>query len=118
MRWENRPPKLRHPTTALPPPTVVAGGVAREQSASFLGRHRRGVAPALAAVLVAGFVYYVVPQIAGLGPTLKRLRNGDPWWLALGVLLEAISYVGEIGAGRVIGWARRSRAGARHARLY
>jgi uncharacterized protein (TIRG00374 family) len=45
---------------------------------------------------VTGFVYYVVPQVAGLGPTLRRLRGGDLWWLALGLLLEAISYFGEI----------------------
>jgi hypothetical protein len=48
------------------------------------------------AVVLAGFVFYVIPQIAGLGPTLRRLRAGDPWWLALGVLLEAISIAGEI----------------------
>jgi uncharacterized protein (TIRG00374 family) len=50
----------------------------------------------LGAVLIAGFVYYVVPQFAGLGPTLQRLRGGDLWWLALGVLFEAISYFGQI----------------------
>ena len=38
----------------------------------------------------------MVPQIARLGPTLERLRGGDAWWLALGVLLEAISLFGEI----------------------
>jgi uncharacterized protein (TIRG00374 family) len=61
---------------------------------------------------VAGFVYYVAPQIAGLGPTLQRVRGGDLWWLALGVLLEAISAFGEIvlfrgvfsRPGRVMGW--------------
>ena len=50
----------------------------------------------LGALLIGGFVYYVVPQIAGLGPTLQRLRDGDLWWLALGVVLEAISYYGQI----------------------
>src|SRR5690242_3048856 len=78
----------------------------------FLGRHRRAALTVLGAVLVAGFVYYVVPQIAGLEPTLRRLRGGDPWWLALGVLLEAISYLGEIALfrgvfsspGRPMGW--------------
>ncbi|HUA48325.1 MAG TPA: hypothetical protein VMA77_24015, partial [Solirubrobacteraceae bacterium] len=54
------------------------------------------MATVLGAVLIAGFVYYVVPQIAGLGPTLERLRDGDLWWLALGVALETISYYGQI----------------------
>lgn len=44
----------------------------------------------LGALVAVGFVYFVVPQIAGLGPTLRRLRAGDAWWLALGVALEAI----------------------------
>jgi putative heme transporter len=49
------------------------------------------------AVLVAiAFFYYVVPRIVGLGPTLKLLRRGDIWWLALGVALEAISLFGGI----------------------
>ena len=56
--------------------------------------------------------YYVVPQIAGLGSTVRRLRGGDLWWLALGVLLEAISLLGEITLfrgvfsrpGRRMGW--------------
>jgi uncharacterized protein (TIRG00374 family) len=59
-------------------------------------RHRRAALSVLGAVVLAGFFYYVVPQIAGLGPTLHRLRSGDLWWLALGVLLEVISYFGEI----------------------
>jgi uncharacterized membrane protein YbhN (UPF0104 family) len=41
-------------------------------------------------------VYYVVPQIAGLGPTLRRLRGGNLWWLALGVFVEALSIGGEV----------------------
>ena len=98
-----------------PSATAADRDAAPEQKTSdsgFLGRHRRAVVGALGAVLVAGFVYYVVPQIAGLGPTLQRLRGGDPWWLALGVLLEAISYFGEIALfrgvfsrpGRPMGW--------------
>jgi putative heme transporter len=38
----------------------------------------------------------VVPQFAGLGSTLDRLRAGNKWWLALGVLVEALSIGGEI----------------------
>ncbi|HSO98477.1 MAG TPA: hypothetical protein VLP43_05965 [Solirubrobacteraceae bacterium] len=50
----------------------------------------------LGALVAAGFIYYVLPRIVGLGPTLRRLRSGDVWWLALGVVLEAISLLGEI----------------------
>lgn len=68
----------------------------RSPQPGFFVRHRRASLTVLGAVVLAGFVYYVVPQIAGLGPTLQRLRRGDLWWLALGVLLEAISYSGDI----------------------
>lgn len=94
--------------------TGTDGSAAPEQpiQPGFLGRHRRAAVTVLGAVLVAGFVYYVVPQIAGLGLTLGRLRAGDAWWFALGMLLEAISILGEIALfrgvfsrpGRPIGW--------------
>jgi putative heme transporter len=38
----------------------------------------------------------VVPRIVGLGPTLRLLHRGDVWWLALGIPLEALSYVGQV----------------------
>jgi uncharacterized membrane protein YbhN (UPF0104 family) len=43
-----------------------------------------------------GFVYFVLPRLAGLGPTLRRLRQGDLWWLALGAFFECVSFFGEI----------------------
>jgi putative heme transporter len=50
----------------------------------------------VAAAVTAGFFYYVLPRMVGLGPTLKLLRRGDIWWLVVGVVLEALSYVGAI----------------------
>src|ERR1700750_3256036 len=78
----------------------------------FLRRHRSAAVTLLGPVLVAGFAYYVVPQIAGLGPTLQRLRGGNAWCFALGALLEAIAILGEIALfrgvfsrpGRPMGW--------------
>jgi putative heme transporter len=66
----------------------------------FLRRHRRAALAVLGVLVVLGFLYFVVPEIVGLGPTLNRLRSGDAWWLALGVFLEAISIGGEIGLFR------------------
>jgi uncharacterized protein (TIRG00374 family) len=95
----NPPARAPAPQDSAPPLSATDGSAAPEHNparTSFLGRHRRATLSVLGAVLVAGFVYYVVPQIAGLGPTLERLRGGDPWWLALGLLLEGISILGEI----------------------
>jgi uncharacterized protein (TIRG00374 family) len=82
------------------------------ERSGFLRRHRRALLAAVGAIVVVGFIYFVVPEIAGLGPTLHRLRSGDVWWLALGVCLEAISIGGEIGllrgvfgrSGKPMGW--------------
>ncbi|MGZ4177146.1 MAG: lysylphosphatidylglycerol synthase transmembrane domain-containing protein [Solirubrobacteraceae bacterium] len=62
---------------------------------------------------VAGFIQFVLPQLSALGPTVHRLRAGDPKWLALGVILEALSLAGYIALFRTvfschgvrIGWA-------------
>ena len=60
---------------------------------------------------MVGFIYFVVPQIAGLGPALHRLRSGMSV-AGAGVFLEAISIGGEIGllrgvfgrSGKPMGW--------------
>ncbi|MGO9889353.1 MAG: lysylphosphatidylglycerol synthase transmembrane domain-containing protein [Solirubrobacteraceae bacterium] len=67
-----------------------------DRSPSFWRRHRRALTSALWILAALGFFYYVVPRIVGLGPTLRLLRRGDIWWLALGIPLEALSYAGEI----------------------
>ena len=66
----------------------------------------------LGAATVVAFYFFVVPQIAGLGPTLHRLRRGNAWWIAFGVVVEAASLAGEVvllrgvlaGPGSRIGW--------------
>jgi putative heme transporter len=61
-----------------------APGVARlVMSASFV-----------AAIAVG--LYVALPSVAGLDETWGRLLRGDPWWLALAVLLEACSYAGYV----------------------
>ena len=91
-----------------PPPRSAPG----PEQPGFFTRHRNAALTVLGALVVVGFVYFVVPQIAGLGPTLRRLRTGDGWWLAVGVALEAVSIAGEAGLfrgvfsrpGNGIGW--------------
>jgi len=72
-------------------PGAGAGRTGDPSRKGFIRRHRRAVITLLAGAVIVGFIYYVVPQIAGLGPTLRRLRSGNPWWLGAGVPLEALS---------------------------
>ncbi len=67
----------------------------------------------LVGLVAFGFVYYVVPRIVGLGPTLRLLRRGNIWWLALGVVLEAGSFLGEIILFRGVFARRGNRLGWR-----
>jgi putative heme transporter len=43
-----------------------------------------------------GFLYFVLPNLAGVGKTLDRIEGGDVWWLALGVVLELLSFAGYV----------------------
>jgi hypothetical protein len=48
-------------------------GSASGRSPSFWRRHRLAVTGVVAALVAAGFVYYVVPRLVGLGPTLRTV---------------------------------------------
>jgi putative heme transporter len=91
-----------------------SGDTARSaERRGFLKRHRRAVLGALTAAAIAGFFYYVVPQIAGLGPTLRRLRAGNGWWLAVGVFVETLSIGGQVALLRGVFRHQSSRIGWR-----
>jgi uncharacterized protein (TIRG00374 family) len=75
---------------------VSEGTGDQPQSGGFLRRHRRALVAALGAAAVVGFIYFVLPQIVGLGQTVRRLRDANGWWIALGVLVEALCIGGEV----------------------
>jgi uncharacterized protein (TIRG00374 family) len=76
------------------PGTKEAPSDAARGSESFLRRYRHALTLAVIVIASVGFVYFVVPQISGLSGTLRRLRNADPWWIALGLVFEALSLGG------------------------
>ena len=45
---------------------------------------------------VAAFLYFVLPQLAGLDETWSRIESGDPWWLALAALFTVLSFGGYV----------------------
>jgi putative heme transporter len=42
------------------------------------------------------FLYFGLPQIAGLSDTWDRINRGDPYWLAIAALCECLSFGGYI----------------------
>jgi uncharacterized membrane protein YbhN (UPF0104 family) len=60
------------------------------------GTRRQVVAFALFVLLAVCFLYFVLPNLAGVGTTVHHLEGGDKWWIAVGVVLEALSFAGYV----------------------
>jgi uncharacterized membrane protein YbhN (UPF0104 family) len=82
---------------------------AEDEMPRVLLTRRQIVASALFILSGIGFLYFVLPKLAGVGTTLRRI---DSWWIAVGVLFELLSFAGYVvlfravfvrGHGR-IGW--------------
>ncbi|HSD80211.1 MAG TPA: lysylphosphatidylglycerol synthase transmembrane domain-containing protein [Solirubrobacteraceae bacterium] len=86
-------PRLRHP---FEPP----GGVDAEDGDEEMPRLRftsRNVVLGLVFIAaIVAFLYFVLPQIAGLDETWHRIEEGDPWWLLLAVAFTALSFGGYV----------------------
>ncbi|MDX6698664.1 MAG: putative heme transporter [Solirubrobacteraceae bacterium] len=47
-------------------------------------------------ILAVGFLYFFLPQLAGLDNTWRRIKHGDPVWLAVAIVLEACAWGGYV----------------------
>jgi len=68
------------------------------------------------AAVALGALYIVLPNLAGLGDTWRRLDRGEPGWLTAALILEIVSFFcyvalfrGVIGHAAGIGWAQSYR---------
>lgn len=50
----------------------------------------------LFAVSAVAFLYFVLPQLAGLEDTWRRIEEGNPWWLALALLFTVLMFGGYV----------------------
>jgi uncharacterized membrane protein YbhN (UPF0104 family) len=74
---------------------------------------RHALAAGLFVLVALSVLYVVVPRIAGLDETWRRLATGDPWWLVVAGVLELCSFAGYVllfravfgAAAASIGWA-------------
>jgi uncharacterized membrane protein YbhN (UPF0104 family) len=57
---------------------------------------RQIVASAAFILLGVGFLYFILPKLTGLSQTVHRIEGGDKWWIAIGVLLEMLSFAGYV----------------------
>jgi putative heme transporter len=57
---------------------------------------RQAIAFALFVLTAVAFFYFALPKLAGVSTTVHRIERGDTWWIAIGVLLELLSFAGYI----------------------
>jgi uncharacterized membrane protein YbhN (UPF0104 family) len=60
----------------------------------FFHEHRRAIVAGIVVLLLIIFIFVVLPQLAGFGKSLHRLKYGNKLWLAVGVCFEACSLLG------------------------
>jgi uncharacterized membrane protein YbhN (UPF0104 family) len=73
---------------------VSVPGAAEEEMPRVLLTRRQIVAFVLFILSAVGFMYFVLPKLAGIGKTVHRLEGGNTWWIAVGVVLEMLSFAG------------------------
>ena len=67
-----------------------------EEMPRVLFTGRRAVVFGLFVLSAVGFLYFVLPKLAGAGTTVRRLEGGDTWWIAIGLVLEMLSFLGYV----------------------
>jgi putative heme transporter len=68
----------------------------------FVKDHRRVLLGTLTLAIALIFVFVILPQLAGFGKSLHRIRDGNKTWLVAGVGLECISLFGYMALFRMI----------------
>ncbi len=63
---------------------------------------RRAVGFAVFILAGVGFLYFVLPNLAGVGKAVHHIEHGDKWWIAIGVVLELLSFAGYVVLFRVV----------------
>jgi uncharacterized membrane protein YbhN (UPF0104 family) len=74
----------------------AATHVREEEMPRVLLTRRQVAAFAAFVLLVVGFLYFVLPNLTGVGKTVHHIEGGDKWWIAIGVVFEALSFGGYI----------------------
>jgi uncharacterized protein (TIRG00374 family) len=72
---------------------------------------RRAVGFAVFILAGVAFLYFVLPRLAGVGTEVHHLEHGDKWWIAIGVVLELLSFGGYIVLFRAVFLSADSRIG-------
>jgi uncharacterized membrane protein YbhN (UPF0104 family) len=79
---------------------VLASAPTRETTEEEMPRvlltRRQIVAFGVFILLGVGFLYFVLPNLAGVSTAVHHIEGGDKWWIAIGVVLELASFAGYV----------------------
>jgi uncharacterized protein (TIRG00374 family) len=84
-------------TPEAPPRVVVTRG--------------RIIASIVFVIGIVAFLYFGLPKLVGFGASIKRLREGNAWWLGGAAVLEFCSFCGYVALFRAVFVHRSSRIG-------
>ncbi len=98
---------------AEPAPPEIQPAVAEEEMPRVAVTRRRAIGFALFILAGIGFLYFVLPKLAGVGTAVHHIEHGDKWWIAVGVVLELLSFAGYVVLFRAVFVQRGSPIGWR-----
>jgi uncharacterized membrane protein YbhN (UPF0104 family) len=98
-------------------PPVQAPDSARPRSAGeeemprVVLTRRQVVAFVVFILLGIGFLYFVLPNLTGVGRTVHHIESGDKWWIAAGIAFEVLSFGGYVVLFRSVFISGQTRIG-------
>jgi uncharacterized membrane protein YbhN (UPF0104 family) len=87
--------------------------VGEEEMPRVAVTRRRAVGFVLFILAGIGFLYFVLPKLAGVGAAVHHIERGDKWWIAVGVVFELLSFAGYVVLFRAVFVRERSLIGWR-----
>ncbi|HEY2766909.1 MAG TPA: flippase-like domain-containing protein [Solirubrobacteraceae bacterium] len=90
------------PPVPAAPPASGQETTTREEMPRLRVTRRQAFLFGVFVLSAVGFLYFVLPKLAGLGTTVHRIERGDKWWLAIGVCFELLSFGGYIALFRAV----------------
>ncbi len=78
------------------PSSVAASSHHEEEMPRVVITRRQAIGFGVFVLTIVGFMYFVLPKLAGVGTTLHHIEDGDGWWIAIGVVLELVSFAGYV----------------------
>src|SRR4029077_16414958 len=74
-----------------------SGSAAAEEEMPHIHVTReRAIGFAVFILAAVAFLYFVLPNLPGVGTAVHHIENGDKWWIAIGVLFELLSFAGYV----------------------